>query len=173
MPFQSVESLNKPRIDQAMSLGCGHIDSAMLVLTFRYQEKQESGGIWSTVALEQKLTEGVHFSINARDGQIMLLPYAFWDSESTWRAGDRVEPLLYKGRVKHPQRISASFEYYVPEPVLVIDKLDKFGAGQKALARRGDAAPVVIDLDAPNVEAQTRLGYSVPEFLENAETMGP
>jgi hypothetical protein len=157
-----------------MSLGRGHIDPATLVLTFHYQEKQENGGIWSTVDLEQVLIEGTHFSLNARDGQFTLLPHAFWDSESAWRAGDRPnDPLLYKGQVKHPQRISAEFEYYAPEPVQVVDSLDKFGAGQKVLARRGGSAPSVIDLGAFSAAAQARLGYNVPEFIEEIETEGP
>jgi hypothetical protein len=166
MPFQSLENLAKPRIGQAMSLGRGHIDPATLVLTFHYQENQQNGGTWSTVDLEQELTEGTHYSLNARDGQITLLPHAFWQSESTWRAGDRVEPLLYKGRVKHPQRIDAAFEYYEPEPVTMLKDLTPLGAsGRKALVNRAGAA-ILLDLDTPSSEAQARLGYSVPQFAE-------
>lgn len=166
MPFQSLNNLAKPRIGQAMSLSRGHIDPATLAVEFHYQEKVDTGGVWATVEHGYVLTEGTHFSLNVRDGTITLLPHAFWQSESTWRAGDRVEPLLYKGSVKHPQRISAEFEYYAPESVQVIEKLDKFGAGRKVLAKRGVAAPTVLDLDSPSVEAQTRLGYAVPEFID-------
>jgi len=166
MPFQSLDSLNKPRIGQAMSLGRGHIDPdpTKFTFTFHYQARQESGGVWFTVDLEQELTEGVHYSLNVRDGTITLLPHAFWDSESTWRAGDRIEPLLYKDRVKHPQYISGSFEYYEPESVEVVETLDEFGAGRNVLAKRGGSVPSVIDLDTPSAEAQARLGYHVPEF---------
>ena len=167
MPFQSLENLAKPRIGQAMSLGRGHIDLATLVIEFHYQEKGSTGDIWTTVEHGYVLTEGTHFNLNAREGQITLLPHAFWDSESTWRAGDRIELLLYKGQVKHPQRISAEFEYYTPEPVQVVEDLGKFGtAGRKVLAKRGAAPPAVMDLETPSVEAQARLGYDVPEFAE-------
>jgi len=170
MPFQSLDTLNKPRIGQAMCLGRGHIDPATLALTFHYQEKQESGGVWFAVDLEQVLTEGAHYSLNARDGQITLLPHGFWDSESTWRQGDREEPLLYKNVVKHPQRISVSFEYFAPESVKVHRRMDRLGAGNKALARRQSAQSAeVIDFGLIDTEAQQRLGYDVPAFVELAE----
>lgn len=169
MPFQSIDTLNKPRIGQAMSLGRGHIDPATLTLTFHYQEKQESGGVWSTVDLEQALTEGVHFSLNARDGQITLLPHAFWDSESTWRAGDRTEPLLYKDQVKHPQYISGGFEYYEPESVRVLQDMSQFGAlGRQAVVDRSGVS-VMINLDMSDTDATNRLGYSVLRFTEGVD----
>ena len=170
MPFQSLESLNKPRIAQAMSLGRGHIDPATIDLMFHYQEKQENGGVWSTVALEQELTEGIHYSLNARGGQITLLPHTFWDSESTWRAGDRPDdPLLYKGWVKHPQRISAQFEYFAPESVELLKDMTQFGAGGRSALVKHNGSAKILDLNAPSAEAQARLGYSVPEYAEQVE----
>ena len=136
-----------------------------MILTFHYQELVQNG-TWATVPREQVLVEGIHFSLNARNGQITLLPHAFWDSESTWRAGDRTEPLLYKGQVKHPQRISSGFEYYAPESVEVVAQLDGLGApGRSVITKINDVA-VIMDLEEVDTEAQTRLGYSVPKYME-------
>ena len=166
MPFQSLENPAKPRIGQAMSLGRGHIDPATGQVELHYQEKVDTGWTWATVEHGYVLTEGTHYDLNSRDGQITLLPHAFWDSESTWTPGDRVEPLLYKGAVKHPQRISATFEYFKPEPVEVLKDMTAFGApSQTKLVKRNNAAEV-LDLDTPDAEAQERLGYAVPQYSE-------
>jgi len=111
--IHSLETTIKPRLDQACSLSRGHVDN--LVAAFHYQEL--IGG--QVVEREQALTEAVHFSLDAPTGRITLLTDPFWDTLGTWRAGDREETLLYKGQVKAPQVIAASFDYYAPAEVTI------------------------------------------------------
>ena len=148
--IHAIETTIQPRIGQAISLSRGHVDN--LTLTFHYQELIAG----QVVEREQKLTEAVHFSLDAPTGRVTLLSHALWDTMGTWRAGDRSEPLLYKGQVKAPQYIAAAFDYYAPgETVITTDKAQVY---QEALTLTvtsevdGDV-PVAIHSDGRKVGA--------------------
>lgn len=131
--IHSTKTAVKPRVGQPCSLGRGHVDDATLVLTFHYQELVQNG-TWQVEPQQQVLVEGVHFGLDAPAGTITLLDHPFWQTQGRWRAADRVEALLYKGQVKHPQRIAAGFDYYASAQVTVLaDKAQIIGDGVDAL----------------------------------------
>lgn len=107
----------KPRIGQGMALGKAHVSNVTAV--FHYQEVGQPDH-------EVVLIEGTHYSLDAATGRITLLPHALWDTLGYWRAGDREEPLLYKGQVKSPQDVSVTFDYW--EPVAVSISTQKNGS---------------------------------------------
>ena len=119
-----------PRVDQPYSLGAGHVDPSSLVAVFHYTELVQVGQLWHPQSRQQTLVVGTHFTGNPAQGAITLLDDSFWQTMGLWRAGDREEPLLYKGQVKAPQYIAASFEYYAPAQVTVqADKQTLTGDG--------------------------------------------
>jgi len=74
------------------------------------------------------------------------------------------EPLLYKSQIKWPQVIQFNYEHYAPEPV--ITRLDG------KVLRRSTGKIEELDMEAANKEAQQRLGYDLPKFME-AEDAAP
>lgn len=141
MPFTRYGSFTKARIDRPISLGRVHLDPAVIILTFVYQELVERGDVWIVEERQEILERDVHYRLDGRRAVIMLIDHPFWQQEGTWRAGDRVEPLLYKGQVKHPQRIDFDYEHHAPEAVPEAELTDE------------------IDL-----EARQRLGYDVKKY---------
>jgi len=94
-----------PRLGQPCALGRGHVDN--VVSTFHYHELVNG----QVVERQQELVEGAHFILDAPTGRITLLEHGLWDTLGTWRAGDRIEPLLYKGRMRAPDRLVVTFEH--------------------------------------------------------------
>lgn len=141
MPFEIHASFTQARIGRPISLGRDHIDPAVIVLTFVYQELVKQEGLWVIQEKQQVLERDTHYKMDRRRGVIMLIDHPFWQQEGRWRAADRVEPLLYKGEVKHPQRIDFDYEYYTPQEV--------------------EAEEVTDEIDP---EAKERLGYDLPKF---------
>jgi hypothetical protein len=123
--IHSVETMVKPRMGEACGLGRGHVDPPTLTLIFHYEELVNIGGTWQAQPRQQVLALGTHFTGNAAAGTLMLLEHPLWETQGRWRAADREEPLLYKGQVKAPQYIAASFEHYAPAAVTI--KTDKSG----------------------------------------------
>jgi hypothetical protein len=105
-----------------------------LALIFHYQELVNVGGTWQSQPGQQALAEDTHFSLDAAAGTVALLDHPFWSTPGLWRAADREESLLYKGQVKAPQYIAASFEHYAPAAVTVkADKSSIVGDGSDPL----------------------------------------
>lgn len=120
----------KPRIGQASSLGVGNVDAFSLSAVFHYEELVQVGQLWQPQPRQQELVAGTHFTGNPAQGTMTLLDHPFWQTEGLWRAADREEPLLYKGAVKAPQYIEATFDYYAPARVTVTaDKQVLIGDG--------------------------------------------
>lgn len=141
MGFVRHQSFTKARIDRPISLGRTQIDPAVITLTFVYQEPVQQDGVWVVQEKQQLLQRDVHYKLDRRRGIIMLIDHPFWQQKGRWRAADRVEPLLYKGQVKHPQRIDFDYEHYAPKEV--------------------EAAEVTDEIDQ---EARQRLGYDLPKY---------
>lgn len=119
---QKVVTQLHPRVGRPMSLSVGHIDPDALTLTFHYREKVLEEGVWHTVEREAELVRGEHYKVDRARGIFKLIDHPLWHREGAWRAGDRVEELLYKGRVKHPQYVEATFDYDAPEPEVEAEK---------------------------------------------------
>lgn len=145
MSFTERGSMMSPRIGRTIGLQRGHIDPSTLVLTFHYREWVEDGDQWSWEQRQQELALHTHYRLDKRRGVIELLDDPFWNQQGLWAAGDRAEPLLYKGQVKHDrgQRIEFAYEHYAPEEV-------------------GD--PSSVDLEAIDAAASARLGYDVKKY---------
>jgi len=170
--MRSVNTVIKPRLGDAMSLGVSWVDAATLVLTFHYQELVEQVGIWQTVERQQVLVEGQHYSIDEAKGQITLLVDPFWQQEGYWRSApyerhgeiiDQPESLLYKGSVKYPQYIEADFDYWHPSSVIIsLDKTQIAGDG-------ADEATVTVTCDDPSVSevpvAITKTGQKIGTMM--------
>ncbi len=167
MPFIQHASFAKPRIGKPISLQRNHQDLATLTLTFVYQEQRHDGKLWREVEQQEVLIQTQHYRIDKRRGIIELLPDPFWQTKGLWRAADYSEPLLYKGQVKHPQRLEFSYEHYAPEEVEVIGKKDELTGLMPV--KRADGKLENVDMDELDTEANTRLGYDLPKFSETAE----
>ena len=161
-------SFAKPRIGKPMGLQRGHIDHATLTLTFIYYELVHDGAIWENVERQQVLVLNQHYRIDKRKGIVELLDDPFWHTLGLWRAGDREEELLYKGRVKHPQRIDFAYEHYTPEPVNVLGDASELTG--LTPVRKADGTLADVDMDSKNTEANTRLGYELPEYGASPES---
>lgn len=123
----------KPRIGEACSLGRAHVANVALVLF--YSELIDK----IPVGKQVNLTEGVHYSLDG--GRVTLLPHALWSTMGHYRAGDREETLLYKGRVTHPQYVEATFDTY--EPTEVVISVDKAQVHEEDLTITVEGAPNV------------------------------
>lgn len=167
MPFTQHTSFAKPRIGKPISLQRNHQDLKALTLTFMYQELVRDGKVWREVERQHVLNVNQHYRINKRRGVIELLDHSFWQTEGLWRAADHHESLLYKGQVKHPQRIEFIYEHYAPEEVEVLGEKDL----QTGLTevRLSDGTLDSVDMDALDTEAKARLGYDLPKFTQQAE----
>jgi hypothetical protein len=115
-----MEATIKPRIGQACSLSRAHV--ANVTLVFFYVELVKNGN-WQEVERQTPLSEGVHYSLDTAKGQVTLLDDPLWQTMGHYRAADREDTLLYKGRVTAPQRIVAIFDAYIPTEVAIsVDK---------------------------------------------------
>jgi hypothetical protein len=161
MPFDIYQSFTSARTGRPMSLHRSHIDPALVTLTFHYSELVLDGDVWIVQEHQHVLEEAVHYSLNARDGQIALLDHPFWQQEGLWRAADRIEPLLYKGQIQHPQRIEFSYEYYTPMPVTLPAKVQTKGT-VKIFREAGQLR--MVDFAEIDQEASQRLGYNVLKY---------
>jgi len=159
--FEQYQSFTSAGIGVPMSLHRSHLDSAFITLTFHYSELVLEGDGWVAKEWAQALVQGTHYSLNARDGQITLLDHPFWQQEGHWRAADRIEPLLYKGQVKHPQRIEFSYEYYTPTPITLPAKVQTKGT-VKIFREAGQLR--MVDFEEIDQEASQRLGYNVLKY---------
>jgi hypothetical protein len=128
-----------------MSLERAHIDLRTLTVTFHFREWLNDGRQWKWEPRQQVLTLHSHFRIDKRRGIIDLVDNPFWNQLGLWSAADRMEPLLYKGQIKHDrgQRIDFTYEYYESEEV-------------------GD--PSSVNLAEIDTVASMRLGYDVPRY---------
>jgi len=160
MPFEIYQSFMAGRIGRPISLHRGYIDPALVTLTFHYSELVLDG-IWVVQERQQILEEGVHYNLSARDGQITLLDHPFWQQEGRWQAADRIEPLLYKGQVQHPQRIEFDYEYYTPIPITLPAKVQTRGA-VKIFREAGQLR--MVDFGEIDQGASQRLGYNVLKY---------
>jgi len=160
MPFETYQSFTGARVGRPMSLHRGHLDPALVTLTFQYSELVLDG-IWVVQERQQVLEQGVHYNLNARDGQITLLDHPFWQQEGLWRAADRIEPLLYKGQIQRPQRIEFSYEYYTPIPITLPAKVQAKGT-VKIFREAGQLR--MVDFEEIDQEASQRLGYNVLKY---------
>lgn len=167
MPFIQHASFAKPRIGKPISLQRNHQDLATLTLTFVYQEQRHDGKLWREVERQEVLVQNQHYRIDRKRGVIELLPDAFWQQMGPWRAADCWEPLLYKGMVKHPQRLEFSYEHYTPEGVEVLGEKDP-ETGLTPV-KRADGKLDNVDMDAVDTAVKPRLGYNLPKFSETAE----
>jgi hypothetical protein len=145
MPFIQFSSQFKPTIGKPMSLERTHVDIPTLTLTLHYREWVDDGQQWNWEPRQQALTMHTHFRIDKRRGVIDLLDNLLWDQQGLWVAGDHIEPLLYKGQVKHSrgQYVEFSYEYYAPEDV---------------------NDPATVDLAEVDTVASARLGYDVLRY---------
>ena len=139
----------------------------MLTLTFIYQELVHDGKFWQEVERQQVLVQNRHYRIDKRRGIIELLIDPFWETEGLWRAADHHEPLLYKGQVKHPQRIEFAYEHYAPEEVEVMGTKDEL-TGLTPVTR-ADGTLENVDMDVVDTEVRPRLGYDLPKFSQSSE----
>ena len=147
------ETIIQPRIDQPCSLGVGHVDASSLTAVFHYEEQVQGN---QPQPRQQELVAGAHFTGNAAQGTITLLDDPFWQTDGLWRAADREEPLLYKGQVKAPQYIWASFDYYAPAQVMVT-------ADKKVLAGDG------VDELTLTVECEDATVSTIPLAVYNGD----
>jgi len=144
-----------------MSLQRSNIDPAIITLTFHYEELTPTDGIWIVEPRQQVLEEGIHYSLDARKGQIILLAHPFWQQIGYWRVNDRQEPLLYKGQVQHPQRIEFSYEYHRPEEIVLPAKVQTKGT-VKIFRETGQLR--MVDFAEIDQGASQRLGYNVLKY---------
>lgn len=132
----------KPRIGEACSLGRGHVANVALVLFYSEMVKN---GTWEPQARQAPLSEGVHYALDTDRGQVMLLDDSLWATMGRWRAADREEPLLYKGRVTAPQYIEATFDAYEPTEVVISVNKGQVSAEDLTITVEGAAdVPVAI-----------------------------
>jgi len=106
----------QPKLARPCAIGRAPVND--VAVTFVYQEQREDGGVWRSAETQKPLSEGVHYELDAATGRITLLEHGLWLKEGRWRAGDCIEPLLYRGQVKAPQRLVVTFEHegvYPPE----------------------------------------------------------
>jgi len=159
--FEQYQSFTSARVGRPISLHRGHLDPALVTLTFHYSELLLDGDVWVVQPRQQILEEGLHYSLNARDGQITVLDHPFWQQEGRWRAADRIEPLLYKGQIQHPQRIEFSYEYYTPTPITLPAKVQTRGT-VKIFREAGQLR--MVDFEEIDQGASQRLGYNVLKY---------
>ena len=167
MPFIQHDSFAKPRIGKSISLQRGHLDTGTLTLTFIYHEHKHDGKLWREIEQQQVLIQNQHYRIDKRRGVIELLNHSFWETMGLWRAADCIDPLLYKGQVKHPQRLEFSYEHFAPEEVEVMG--EKNPVTGLTPVKRADGKLENVDMDAVDIEVKLRLGYDLPKFSETAE----
>lgn len=137
-----MEAAIKPRIGEACSLGGAHV--ANVTLAFFYGELVKNGN-WQEVEQQAPLFEGVHYSLDAAKGQVTLLADPLWATMGHWRAADREDTLLYKGRVTAPQRVVATFDAYIPTDVVItVDKTEVSDEDLTITVGGGAAVPVAI-----------------------------
>lgn len=160
--FIEQQSFFKAQIGEPISLQRSHIDLATLILTFVYQELVDDGKVWQTVERQQVLVQNKHYRIDKRRGVIELLDDLFWNTKGLWRAGDHTEPLLYKGHVKHPQRIEFSYEHFAPEEVEIVGEKDE----QTGLTpvKKDDGTTADVDMEEFDTTVKPRLGYDLPKY---------
>lgn len=150
MGLTRYQSFIKARINRPITLGRTHIDPALITLTFVYQELVKQDEAWIVKEKREILKRDAHYKLDRRRGVIMLIDHPFWQQEGRWRVADRVEPLLYKGQVKHPQRIEFDYEHYVSKEVKASEFTDEIDA-----------------------EAKERLGYDVKKYALAEPPMKP
>jgi hypothetical protein len=144
-----MEAAIKPRIGQACSLGRAHV--ANVALTFFYVELVKNGN-WQQVEQQTPLSEGVHYVLDTARGQVTLLDDPLWQTMGHWRAADREDTLLYKGRVTAPQRIVATFDAYIPTEVVIgVDKTEVSAENLTITVEGGADVPVAIYSDGSRV----------------------
>ena len=139
----------KPRIGEACSLGRAHV--ANVALVFFYSELVKNGN-WSPEPRQAPLTEGIHYALDAAKGQVTLLDDPLWATMGHWRAADREDTLLYKGRLTAPQYIQATFDAYIPtEVVITVDKSEVSAEDLTITVEGGADVPVAIYSDGSRV----------------------
>jgi hypothetical protein len=144
-----METEIKPRIGHACSLGRAHIANASL--TFFYSELVKNGN-WQEVEQQASLSEGVHYALDTAKGQVTLLDDPLWQTMGHWRAADREDTLLYKGRVTAPQRIVATFNAYIPTEVAIsVDKTEVSDDDLTITVEGGADVPVAIYSDGSRI----------------------
>ena len=111
----------------------------------------------------------------------MLIGHELWEKEDHWRVApytrkgkliDRKEPLLYKGQVKHPQYVEATYVHYKPEEVVLRQQPESRALGVEAKVKaykRSTKRVATIDLNEIDKEAKERLGYDLPRYIEAAD----